>query len=151
MNANPIPNVLGRAFLALFAMALICACNGNSSPAPICGAPSGTVVVAYPAPGATAVPDNFPGVIFASTNGLSSSYQAWILPNGSSAYVPLLPVAMFTPPLPQPNQTPSFSNPIYQMSAANGYILPAATAIGVYLNDLGSNCSPRLMSSFTSQ
>ena len=151
MNVNPISNVRGRIFLALCAAALVSACNGNSSPAPVCGAPQGTVVVAYPAPGATAVPDNFLGVIFASSKGLGSSYQALLVPNGSSSFVSLLTVAMFTPPLPVPNQTPSFPNPIYQASAANGYVLPAATAINVYLNDLGSNCAPRFMSTFTSQ
>jgi len=109
-------------------------------------------VVAYPAPNATAVPDNFPGVIFASSNQpLGSAYQALLLPNGSSSAVQLLTVAMFTPPLPSPSQTPSFPNPIYQESASGGYVLPAATLVYVYLNDLNSNCAPRLLSSFTSQ
>jgi hypothetical protein len=144
---------LYRRLTAAAATVLLSACGGNyySSPGPPCGAPQGTVIVAYPAPGSTGVPDNFPGIIFASTHALFSSYQAIVVPNGSSIGTPLAPVAMFTPPLPTPNQTPSFANPIYQMSAANGYILPAATLINVYLNDLNSNCSPRLLSSFTSQ
>jgi hypothetical protein len=143
---------LYRSLTAAAAAALLSACNGNyySSPGPPCGAPQGTVIVAYPAPSSTGIPDNFPGVIFASTHALFSSYQAIVVPNGSSVGTPLFPVAMFTPPLPTPNQTPSFANPIYQMSAANGYILPAASSISVYLNDLNSNCTPRFMSMFTS-
>lgn len=146
------PAKIGAGF-AIAAIALVlCSCNGNSSPQPICGAPQGTVVVAYPPPNATAVPDNFPGIIFASsTQPLGSAYQALVLPNGSSSAIQLLTVAMFTPPLPNPNQTPSFPNPIYQESASGGFILPAATLINVYLNDLNSNCAPRLLSTFTSQ
>jgi hypothetical protein len=142
---------LSTAVFGLCVSLLISACNTSSSPQPVCGAPKGTVVVAYPAPSATAIPDNFIGIVFASTNGLSSSYQAIVVPNGSSYGVPLLPVAPYTPPLPTPNLTPTFPNPIYQASGANGYILPAASVINVYLNDLNSNCAPRYFSSFTSQ
>lgn len=139
--------------LATAAVALVlCSCGGSSTPQPICGAPQGTVVVAYPAPNSTAIPDNFAGVIFASsTQPLGSAYQALLLPNGSSSAISLLTVAMFSGPLPSPNQVPSFPNPIYQSSASGGFILPAATLVNVYLNDLNSNCAPRLLSSFTSQ
>ncbi len=139
---------------AFFAMAVTVAlggCNSSSSPQPICGAPSGTVVVAYPAPNSTGIPDNITGIIFASTKGLYTSYNAIVVPNGSSIGTPFAPVAAFNPPLPSPNAVPSFPNPIYQSSSAAGYVLPAATVISVYLNDLNSNCGPRLMSTFTSQ
>jgi len=127
-----------------------CGASTPSSPGP-CGAPKGQVVVAYPAPGATAIPDNVAGVIFASTDGLSGGYQAWLLPYGSSEFLEFAPVATVTPPLPAPNMIPTFPNPVYQESASAGVVLPADTEVGVYLNDSNSYCSPRLLSTFTTQ
>jgi hypothetical protein len=83
---------------------------------------------------------------------LTSSYQAVVVPAGSSQGTQLAPVASAPSPLPSPYATPSFANPIYQESASDGYILPANTQIGVYLNDLNSNCQPeKLLGTFTSQ
>jgi len=137
-------------------LAALAACSGNpynyNSANLACGAPSGKVALAYPAPGATGIPDNFAGVVFASTNGLTSGYQAVVVPAGSSQGTQLAPVAAAPTPLPSPYATPSFANPIYQESASDGYILPAATQINVYLNDLNSNCQPeKLLGTFTSQ
>jgi hypothetical protein len=147
----------GFTFTLIASVAGLTACSGNNdnnfnSAGLPCGAPSGQVALAYPAPGSTGIPDNFQGVIFASTSGLTSGYQAVIVPAGSSSGVSLEPVAPAPTPLPSPFAIPNFNNPIYQESASNGYVLPAATQIGVYLNDLGSNCSPtKLLGTFTSQ
>jgi hypothetical protein len=134
----------------------LAACSGNpnnyNSANLACGAPTGQVALAYPAPGATGIPDNFAGIVFASTNGLTSSYQAVVVPAGSSQGTQLAPIASAPSPLPSPYATPSFTNPVYQESASDGYILPAATQISVYLNDLNSNCQPeKLLGTFTSQ
>ncbi len=145
----PLAFVTGAAALA--------ACSGdpnNYNSANLnCGAPAGQVALAYPAPGATGIPDNFPGVVFASSSGLTSGYQAVIVPAGSSEGTQLAPVASAPSPLPSPFATPGFANPIYQESASGGGdVLPAATQISVYLNNLNSNCQPRtLLGTFTSQ
>jgi hypothetical protein len=134
----------------------LAACSGNpnnfnSANLP-CGAPTGQVALAYPAPGSTGIPDNFAGIVFASTGGLTSGYGAYIVPAGSSSGTLLETVAAAPSPLPSPYAVPSFANPIYQESASGGTILPAATQIGVYLNDLNSNCQPtKLLGTFTSQ
>jgi hypothetical protein len=133
----------------------IAACSSNdgstfSSGGP-CGAPSGQVALAYPAPNSTGIPDNFSGVIFGSTNGLSSSYGALIVPAGASSGTLFQTVAPAPSPLPSPYVVP-FANSQYQESAVPaGYVLPAATQISVYLNDSNSNCTPSLQGTFTSK
>jgi hypothetical protein len=142
-------------FVFLAGAAALAACNGGSSSSTPgnCGAPTGKVALVYPAPGSTGIADNFPGVIFGSTNGLGSNYQALLLPAGSSQTLVLAPVAPAPTPLPTPNQVPSFANPVYQESSAAGVgiTLAADTVYQVYLNDGGSNCSPSYQGSFTSQ
>jgi hypothetical protein len=122
----------------------------NSANLP-CGAPQGKYALVYPANGATGIPDNIAGIIFGSTNGLTASYQAYLLPAGSSSFLQFEPVAPAPSTLPTPNTLPSFANPIYQESASGGAILPAATQITVYLNDGYSNCNPTPSGSFTTQ
>ena len=151
---RPLSFVMPLAFVT--GAAALAACGGNpntyNSAGLTCGAPQGTVALAYPAPGATGIPDNFQGVVFASTNGLTSSYEAVVVPAGSSQGTVLAPVATAPSPLPSPYATPTFANPIYQESASDGYLLPAATQISVYLNDANSNCSAqKLLGTFTSQ
>jgi hypothetical protein len=124
--------------------------NYNSANLP-CGAPQGKYALVYPANGATGIPDNIAGVIFGSTNGLSGSYQAYLLPAGSSTFFQFDLVAPAPSPLPTPDTLPSFANPIYQESASAGQILPAATQITVYLNDSNSNCNATASGSFTTQ
>ncbi len=130
------------------------ACNSSNTvynPGGPCGAPSGQVALAYPAPNATGIPDNFPGVIFASTNGLGGLYQAIVVPAGSSVGVYLNVVQPAPSPLPTPNVHP-FPNAVYEESAVPpGYVLPAATQMSVYLNDGNSNCTPSFQGSFTSK
>jgi len=139
--------------LALVGVAALVACNSSNAinSVPNCGAPSGKVVLVYPAPNSTGIPDNFPGVIFGSSSGLASSYQALLLPAGNSQFVPLESVAAAPSPLPSPYQTPSFANPVYQESASGGVTLPSGTSVQVFLNDQNSNCSPALLGAFTSQ
>ena len=149
---------LGAAFFALLAGAgVLAGCNGNNSTSPgNCGAPSGKVVLVYPAPGSTGISDNFPGVIFGSSNGLGGNYQALIVAAGSQqgSYISLNLVGQAPTPLPTPNLVPSFPNPIYQESSSAGtgaLPLAANTQYAVYLNDSGSNCNPSYQGSFTSQ
>jgi hypothetical protein len=116
-----------------------------------CGAPSGQVALAYPAPNSTGIPDNFPGVIFGSTHGLGGLYQAIIVPSGSSVGQYFNTVAPAPSPLPSPYVTP-FPNAVYEESSVPaGYVLPAATQISVYLNDGNSNCTPSYQGTFTSK
>ena len=67
----------------------LAACGGNgttSGTASIgaCGAPSGQVALSYPAPNSTGIPDNIQGIVFAASSGLSGTYQALVVPAGSS-------------------------------------------------------------------
>jgi hypothetical protein len=142
------------AFVGLFALAAGCSGYGNSGPNSAglpCGAPKGSYALVYPAPGATAIPDALVGVVFGSTNGLSSSYQAILQPSGSLTYYNFQTVTAEPSPLPTPNTIPSFANPIYQISTNPGLTLPAATQVSVYFNDGNSNCSPTYVGSFTTQ
>jgi len=124
--------------------------NYNSANLP-CGAPQGKYALVYPANGSTGIPDNIAGIVFGSTNGLTASYQAYLLPAGSSTFFQFEPVAPAPSPLPTPDTLPTFANPIFQESASGGQILPAATQITVYLNDGFSNCNPTASGSFTTQ
>jgi len=142
------------ALAALLGAGVLAGCNSSSSTPGGCGAPTGKVALVYPAPGSTGIPDNFTGVIFGSTNGLGGNYQALLqastLPAGS--FIGLGTVVTASLPLPTPNQVPSFSNPIYQISSFAGQNpLTAATTYQVYLNDSGSDCNPTYQGSFTSQ
>lgn len=131
--------------------AAVTACGGGSSSATpaACGAPNLTMV--YPAPGATGIPANLPGIVFATTSGLNASSEALVVPAGSSQFLAFAVVAPAPASLPAPNALPGYANPVYQESAANGIILPAATPISVYYNDLSSNCNPSLIATFTTQ
>jgi hypothetical protein len=137
--------------LAALAAAMAGCSGGGSNASPgNCGAPTGQVALSYPAPGATGIPDNIPGIVFASTNGLSSSYGAVVAQAGSSSSFTFLAVAPAPSPLPSPNVMP-FPNAVYQESASGGTILAAGTSYGVYLNDFNSNCTPTLLGTFTTQ
>jgi hypothetical protein len=142
-------------FTIVAALVALGGCNSSSTsnppPPPLCGAPSGPVSLAYPAPGSTGIPDNFSGVIFVSKNGLYNSYQAWLALPGASLPVVLQPVANAPTPLPSPLATPSYANPIYQMSSSGAVVLPAASKIGVYLNNANSSCTASYQGSFTTQ
>ena len=144
--------------LALVCLALgtpLAACAGNgdtvgTTSVGSCGAPSGQVALSYPAPGSTGIPDNIQGVVFAASSGLSGTYQALVVPAGSSQGIAFERIAAAPSPIPSPNATP-IANAIYQESASGGVILPAATTVAVYLNDSASTCTPSLQGSFTTQ
>jgi hypothetical protein len=145
-----------RAFAALAFLAAGVALGGCTSSSPStpsvpCAAPSGPIALVYPIPGASNVPPTFQGVIFGSQSGLTAFYQAVLTWPGAS-YQPLLSYVSNTLPNPAPSPTlsPSFSNPLYQFSAFSG-ALPAATTIGVYLNNAGSTCVPSFVGSFTTR
>lgn len=153
-------HTFAASFALLAGVAALAACSGNdgyyndnyNSAGLPCGAPRGQLALAYPAPGSTGIPDNFQGIIFASTAGLTTSYQAVVVAAGSSNGEQLEPIANAPSPLPTPFATPGFANPVYQESGSGGLVLPANTQISVYLNDLGSNCSPtKLLGTFTTQ
>ncbi|MGH7728911.1 MAG: hypothetical protein ACREM2_08980 [Vulcanimicrobiaceae bacterium] len=131
--------------------ALLVACDASSPATPACGAPRGQVSVAYPAPNSQNIPDDFSGVIFASTNGLANSYQAIIVANGTADVTELNTVVAAAPPFPTPFATPPFPGPVYQVSTyPNAQPLLGFTPYYVYLNDTNSNCAPTLLSHFTS-
>lgn len=139
--------------LALAAAALLASCGpGPSNATPgTCGSAFTSFAVVYPAPGATGIPDNLPGIVFATSGGLAATSQALLVPAGSSVFLPFAYVAAAPNPLPSPNAPPSFANPVYQESASAGTILPAATLVSVYFNEANSNCTPGLLSTFTTQ
>ena len=150
----PFDRLLKVASVGLFGAALAlaaCGGGGGSSSTPSPCVTTGSVSLVYPAPNSTGIPDNFAGVIFGTASGLASSSQALLLPAGSSTYESLESIATAPSPLPSPNAIPTYASPVYQESASGGYVLPATTQIGVYYNNYGSNCTPVLIGSFTSQ
>ncbi len=140
------------------AAVLLAACNGGNSggtytPGGPCGPPVGnSVVLAYPAPGATAVPDNFGLVVLASATALPSSYQAVVLNTTTQNSVTFNSVQPAPNPLPSPIATPPFANPIYQASGNPGATFVSGSTINVYLNNTASTCVPtNSLGSFTVQ
>ena len=138
---------------------LLAACNaGNSggtyTPGGPCGPPVGnSVVLAYPAPGATAVPDNFGQVILASASALPSSYDVYVVNTTTQVAGYFAGVSAAPNPLPTPNATPPFANPVYQASVNNGAVgIFPGDALTVYLNNGNSTCVPTTsIGSFTVQ
>ena len=144
----------GFAFAAV--ATVLAACSGTNSavaPAPgPCGTPPGVTqsVLVYPAPGATSVPDAFGQIVVGSTSSIPANWGVTIVNVfGASANGNGFTAA--PSPLPTPNQTPSFSNPVYQ-SSSFGTLSVASTTLAVYLNDLNSSCTPSaFIGSFTTQ
>jgi hypothetical protein len=144
----------GGVLLSIVALA---ACNGggNTNPAPVvvpCTFPTGTqVALAYPAPGATAVPDSPGQVVIAASSPLPNSWQVVLqFPYGGLAPEGLLNT-IAPGAVPTPFATPTFANPAYQSSGLTS-ALPAAATINVLLNNQASNCNsfPQI-GSFTTQ
>lgn len=145
--------VVGAAVAALAAFA---GCNTKNTnppaPGPTCSPPNGTQsALVYPAPGATAIPDQFGQVIIGSTAALPSSWNVVLVtaisPNGVSAGK----FQSVSPPFPTPNATPSFANPVYQSSSVGSATFPGEV-VTVYLNDTATNCTPAgPLGSFTTQ
>ena len=124
--------------------------SGPSAPQPPC-APSGAVTLVYPAPNATAIPDNVSGIVFASQAGVAASSQALLLPANTSGYFGFNVIVAAPSPLPSPYLLPSFANPVLQESTNPNYVAPAATGIGVYYNNFAAYCTPVFLGAFTTQ
>jgi hypothetical protein len=147
-----------RSSLAVSAGAVLAACaallagcgnSGTTAAPPLCS--TGNVVLVYPAPNATAIPDNFPGIVFGASTSFSTTAQALLVQSGSTTPIALGAVGVAPTPLPTPNAIPTFGTPTYAESAANGFILAATTVYSVYYNDYSSSCTPALVGSFTSK
>ena len=135
---------------------VLAACSGTNSgvaPAPSpCGTPSGVTqsVLVYPAPGATSVPDAFGQIVVGSTSSIPANWDVTIV-NAFNSSANGNGFTAAPSPLPSPNQTPSFSNPVYQ-SSSFGTLSVAGSTLAVYLNNLNSNCTPSaFIGSFTTQ
>ncbi len=130
---------------ALASAAALAACGGGGStfpnpPAVQCTYPTGTqVALAYPAPGATAVPDNVGQIVVASSPALPNTWQVVLQVGNALGYESVLnPIPQSS--VPTPYATPGFANATYESSGLSGS-LPSATTITVLLNDEGSSCN----------
>jgi hypothetical protein len=141
--------IVGVSFLAA------CGGGGNAGPPAVvlvpCALPTGTLVaLAYPEPGATAVPTNAGQVVLAVSSPLPNNWQVVLqLPYGDFFEAVLNPIAPSS--IPTPYAVPTFASPTYQSSGLTGP-LPAGTLIEVLLNNEASDCnefSP--VGSFTTQ
>lgn len=151
---------LRSAFLgALIAgAAALAACNnGGGTNLPVltlipCTLPSGTLVaLAYPEPGATAVPTSPGQVVIALSTPLPNTWQVVLqFPYGPPAWEGLLnPIAPAS--IPTPYAVPTFANPTYETSGLTS-ALPPNTTVNVLLNNQASACNqfPQI-GSFTTQ
>lgn len=152
MNIRSIAAWSGTAVLAITLSA--CGALKNSVPTPsnppACVLSSGVQTqLLYPIPGATGVPDAPQQIVFAISSPLPTWGAATLI--GSTGAYGLSFQTINAGQVPAPSATPSFANPIYVSSALTGSF-PAATSIGVYLNNLASNCIPVTTgASFTTQ
>ncbi len=140
--------------LAICGIALV-ACNNNSgvsAPGP-CGTPPGVsqTVMVYPAPGATGVPDSLTQVIVGSTSAIPSGWGVTLIAPATGQGLQGGAFQTAPAPLPTPNQTPTFANPVYQTSTFSALDV-AGSSIAVYLNNLNSDCvESQQIGSFTTQ
>lgn len=141
-----------RALLLVLTGALAGCGGGSSSPPPNCTPPPGTqTVLVYPAPNATGIPDNVGLVVLASTATLPSTFDTWVVDNTTGNGVFFNAVTTSPPsPLPTPNATPTFADPVYQPSGNPGVTFVAGSTITVYLNQ-NANCTPISLGSFSVQ
>lgn len=148
------PLLLCIAFTA--GLAALAACNGNSSnppaPGPTCSPPPGTqTALVYPAPGSTAIPDQFAQVIIGASPALPSSWNVVLQTAISPGGVGGGRFTTFTGTLPTPNTPPSFANPVFQSSSFGNATFPGEV-VNVFLNNTGTNCTPMgPIGSFTTQ
>lgn len=146
----------GLVVLGVASALALAGCGGSGSNPPLCSPPnSGQTVLVYPAPNSTGIPDALPEIIVASTVALTSSFDIDVENDTLQATEPNYESVVPWPsssPLPTPNATPSFLNPIYQQSQAQaGETLVAGSQITVFLNNVASNCNPSPLGSFTVQ
>jgi hypothetical protein len=135
---------------------LVAACNGyNNNPnvgPTYCGNPAHIVLV-YPAPNATGVPNTI-GIIYVAAPqslGSSTTYALALLgPAGSGENTnPFTAVAASA--VPTPSASPSFSNPHYYQSTLTAPLSPS-TEYAVQFNDTANFCTPNVsLGDFTTQ
>ena len=151
---------LRPAFLGvlIFGMAVLAACsNGGGTNVPVltlipCVVPSGTLVaLAYPEPGATAVPTSPGQVVVAVSSPLPNTWQVVLqYPGGYLGWEGLLNT-IAPASIPTPYAVPTFANPTYASSGLTS-ALPPNTTVNVLLNNQASVCNqfPQI-GSFTTQ
>ena len=138
-----------RAYLDVvtFASVLALGVSGcSATPAtytfPTCALPNGIQAsLVYPQPNSTKNSTNITQVIIATSAALPSTWAVVLVypPNSTNGGA----IQPAQPPFPTPNQTPSFSNPVYYSSAFSGQgAVPANQSITVTLKDTSSNCAP---------
>jgi hypothetical protein len=153
-------NSFVRAIFAFLAVAALAACGSNNNNSttpsgPSCGLPT-TFTAVYPINGSTTVPTNAGYLYIATqnTNIANGNYSTAVQPpNGLPAYFggPFVQVTLAS--IPKPRTLPTFSSPIYYRSliaySSGGLISGATYQIG--FNNGNSNCTPKLIDTFTTQ
>ncbi|PZR57538.1 MAG: hypothetical protein DLM50_06075 [Candidatus Meridianibacter frigidus] len=112
-----------------------------------CVPPAGdTPFLAFPASGSTGNSPNIGQVIVADQTALGSGWDAVVTVSGIGSQLggTFQPAAL---PLPSPNATPPFANPVYESSAFN-VAVPAGSTVQVSVNNLNSTCTPVVIGSF---
>ena len=138
--------VLG--FFLSIATLLTAGCNSGNTVSPTtspCVLPAGIqATLVYPAPNSTHNSTSLPQIYVATSSALPVSWDVELLFPGGSAYLGGTVQSVSYASIPTPNQTPSFSNPIYYSSAFNNVIqpIPSGTTITATLNDTSSSCFP---------
>jgi hypothetical protein len=151
---------IGVIAAAALGVALTGCNNNNNLTFPNCSVPAGMQYsLVYPAPNSTGNSTTVSQVIVATSGPLPAQWQqgaGWdvVLGYPPGGGYPGSDVGngfvSTAPPFPTPNTTPPFSNPSYWSSsisyAANANpSLPPGTQIGVYLNNLNTNCTPSVL------
>jgi hypothetical protein len=149
---NAPAGLLGGA--VAFACALA-ACGGgvsNSTPAVTqCALPAGTAVaLAYPVPGASAVPDAPGQIVIATSTALQNTWHVVLNQSNGTSTGEGVVETIVASAVPTPFATPSFANPTYQASLLTG-ALPSATTITVLLHNQSVVCTGLSIGSFTTQ
>lgn len=133
--------------LALAAAMGLSACGGGGStnppaPGPTCSPPSGTqTALVYPAPNATGVPDQLGQVVIGASPALPSSWNVVLVRASTGGSLGGGNFTAAPQPLPTPNATPPFANPVYQSSSFGNSVF-GGLVLQVFLNDTASNCTP---------
>ncbi len=152
-----------RAVIAALAACALAGCGGNAyhrwyppGSNTDCTPPTNTVLV-YPSNNATGVPDNTMTVYVAVPTALSTPANFDVNLIGPPSYGSQLTygfTAVTYSSIPTPNTVPTYSNPQYYATTLRN-TLTAATAFGVYWNQLNNGCnsstSASLIGSFTTQ
>lgn len=158
-------SMVHRTLILAAATAALAGCGGGNSvsytgptPGPTCGPTGVTTQLVYPAPGATAVPDNIAQIAIAvSTPLAANTYDLALtaLNNGGGTALTYYPLAQITASqLPPGSASTTIPNPTYEsVNLINP--LPAATYIQTAINIPSdpNNCTPQTIpgGTFTTQ